>query len=104
MRVSLMSAALVHGVEERIKLTEADLKATQTPSGGPKEPEVSKLFRLVMKMQASDIHLKVGQPPMMRLRGDIRRMDMRVLTQEDMERLLLPALQPQHKKILDDEG
>src|SRR5262245_22893337 len=97
-------AALVHGVEERIKLTEADLKATQAPAGGPKEPEVNKLFRLVMKMQASDIHLKVGQPPMMRLRGDIRRMDMRVLTQEDMERLLLPALQPKHKKILDDEG
>jgi len=97
-------AALVHGVEERIKLTEADLKATQPTAGGPKEPEVNKLFRLVMKMQASDIHLKVGQPPMMRLRGDIRRMDMRVLTQEDMERLLLPALQPKHKKILDEEG
>jgi len=97
-------AALVHGVEERIKLTEADLKATQATPGGPKEPEVNKLFRLVMKMQASDIHLKVGQPPMMRLRGDIRRMDMRVLTQEDMERLLLPALQPKHRKILDDEG
>src|SRR5436190_18206548 len=97
-------AALVQGVEERIKLTEADLKATQAPAGGAKEPEVNKLSRLVMKMQASDIHLKVGQPPMMRLRGDIRRMDMRVLTKEDMERLLLPALQPKHKKILDDEG
>ena len=43
-----------------------------------------------MKHEASDLHLKVGQPPMMRLRGDIRRMDMRPLTQEDMERLLLP--------------
>src|SRR5436190_14621890 len=97
-------AALVQGVEERIKLTEADLKATQTPTGGPKEPEVNKIFRLVMKMQASDIHLKVGQPPMMRLKGDIRRVDMRALTQEDMERLLLPGLQPKHRKILEDEG
>ncbi len=57
-----------------------------------REPEVNKLFRLVMKHQGSDLHLKVGQPPMMRLRGDIRRMDMRPLTQEDMERLLLPCL------------
>ena len=69
-----------------------------------KEPEVNKLFRLVMKHQGSDLHLKVGQPPMMRLKGDIRRMDMRPLTQEDMERLLLPALSPRQRKILDEEG
>src|SRR5258708_22061457 len=59
-----------------------------------KEHEVNKLFRMVMKYEGSDLHLKVGQPPMMRLRGDIRRMEMRPLTQEDMERLLLPLLQP----------
>jgi twitching motility protein PilT len=69
-----------------------------------KEPEVNKLFRLVMKHQGSDLHLKVGQPPMMRLKGDIRRMDMRPLTQEDMERLLLPALNARQRKILDEEG
>jgi twitching motility protein PilT len=69
-----------------------------------KEPEVNKLFRMVMKHEGSDLHLKVGLPPMMRLRGDIRRMDMRPLTQEDMERLLLPHLKPNHRKILDEEG
>lgn len=69
-----------------------------------KEPEVNKLFRMVMKHEASDLHLKVGQPPMMRMRGDIRRVDMRPLTQEDMERLLLTVLKPHHRKILDDEG
>lgn len=71
---------------------------------GPNEPEVNKLFRLVMKMEASDLHLKVGQPPMMRLRGDIRKTDMKPLTQEDMERLLLPHLRPNHRKILEEEG
>ncbi len=69
-----------------------------------KEPEVNKLFRMVMKMEGSDLHLKVGLPPMMRLRGDIRRMEMRPLTQEDMERLLLPLLDPKKRKILDEEG
>jgi twitching motility protein PilT len=69
-----------------------------------KEPEVNKLFRMVMKHEASDLHLKVGQPPMMRLRGDIRRVDMRPLTMEDMERLLLSILTPRLRKILDDEG
>src|SRR3954452_15458711 len=69
-----------------------------------KEPEVNKLFRMVMKFEGSDLHLKVGQPPMMRLKGDIRRMEMRPLTQQDMERLLLPTLSPKQRKILDDEG
>jgi twitching motility protein PilT len=71
---------------------------------GPNEPEVNKLFRMVMKFEASDIHLKVGQPPMIRLRGDIRRTDMKPMTQEDMERLLLPNLKPAHRKILEEEG
>ena len=71
---------------------------------GPKEPEANKLFRMVMKLQASDLHLKVGQPVMMRLRGDIRRMDMKPMTQEDMERLMYPVMTPKQRKILDDEG
>jgi twitching motility protein PilT len=76
----------------------------KSPAELKKEPAVNQLFRLVMKHEASDLHLKVGQPPMMRLRGDIRRMEMRPLTQEDMERLLLPTLTPKQRKILDEEG
>jgi twitching motility protein PilT len=80
----------------------------QVPTNGPaevkREPEVNKLFRMVMKLEASDIHLKAGQPPMMRLKGDIRRMDMPALSQEHMERLLMPLLKERHKKILEEEG
>lgn len=76
----------------------------RTPADVKKEPEVNKLFRMVMKHEASDLHLKVGQPPMMRLRGDIRRADMRPLTQEDMERLLLPLLNTRQRTILEEEG
>jgi twitching motility protein PilT len=69
-----------------------------------KEPEANKLFRMVMKHQASDLHLKVGQPPMMRLKGDIRRAEMKPLTQEDMERLMYPLLNQRQRRILDEEG
>jgi twitching motility protein PilT len=82
----------------------ATAEVDRVPAEVRKEPEVNKLFRMVMKHEASDLHLKVGQPPMMRLRGDIRRMDMRPLTQEDMERLLLTQLKESHRKILDEEG
>src|SRR5436309_14868149 len=80
------------------------LAEPRVPAEVRKEPEVNKLFRMVMEHEASDLHLKVGQPPMMRMRGDIRRMKMRPLTQEDMERLLITQLQPKHRKILDEEG
>jgi twitching motility protein PilT len=68
------------------------------------EPEVQKIFRMCMKLQASDIHLKVGQPPMFRLRGDIRRTELKPVTQEDMERMFHPIMTPKQRKILDDEG
>jgi len=57
-------------------------------------------------MESSDIHLKAGRPPMMRLKGDICPMDenMKPLSPEDMERLLLPLLKERHRKILDKEG
>jgi twitching motility protein PilT len=76
----------------------------RSPAEVRREPEVNKLFRMVMKHEGSDLHLKVGQPPMMRLKGSIRRMEMRPLSQEDMERLLLPNLAEKHRKILDEEG
>ena len=81
-----------------------DIKVHAEHKDRRREPEANKLFRMVMKLQASDLHLKVGQPPMVRLRGDIRRTEAKPLTQEDMERMLLPLLSPRQRKILDDEG
>ena len=73
----------------------ADAAFTGTPPGpepkGPaarREPEVNKLFRMVMKHEGSDLHLKVGLPPMMRLRGDIRQMQMDALSEEEYERFV----------------
>ena len=85
--------------------TSTPLSAPTAPvMPGGKEPEVNKLFRMAMKHEASDLHLKAGQPPMMRMRGEIARMDMRPLSAEDMERLLLPLLNQNQRRILDEEG
>src|SRR3974377_1174139 len=83
---------------------EDELRSEKAPVEARREPEVNKLFRMVMKHEGSDLHLKVGLPPMMRLKGDIRKMDMRPLTQEDMERLLLPLLDERQRRIFDEEG
>ncbi len=89
------------------RVATAEARAAEEPRADGRrthEPEVNKLFRAVMKFQASDLHLKVGQPPMMRLRGDIVKLNAPPLTQEDMERLLLPNLKEKHRKILEEEG
>src|SRR5438067_5788683 len=74
------------------------------PAVARREPEVNKLFRMVMKHQASDLHLKVGLPPMMRLRGVITKMNAPPLTQEHMEKLLRPTLTERLLRIFEDTG
>lgn len=69
-----------------------------------REPEINKLFRMVMKHEGSDLHLKAGLPPMMRLRNAIRHMEMRPLGSDDMERLVYPILSDRSKKQLEDDG
>ncbi len=69
-----------------------------------REAEINKLFRMVMKHEGSDLHLKVGAPPMMRLKGVIRQMEMRPLTQEDMERLVTPIVGQFHRNQIEQTG
>lgn len=69
-----------------------------------REPKINVLFRTVMKYEASDLHLKVGLPPMMRLKGVIRRMDAPPIGEEQMERLFYEIMNPRLRKTLDDTG
>lgn len=68
------------------------------------EPEANKLFRMCIKYQGSDLHLKVGLAPSMRLAGVLRQMQLPPLTTSDMERLMYPLLNHRQRDILDDEG
>ncbi len=70
----------------------------------PNEPEANKLFRMVMKYKGSDLHLKVGLAPAMRLAGVLRQMQLPPLTGAEMERLMFPLLSPRQKQILEDTG
>lgn len=82
----------------------AELEDQKAPAEAPREPEVNKLFRMVMKHEGSDLHLKVSLPPMMRLKGLIRQMDMPALSQEQMERLLYPIMSQKQRETLEQTG
>ena len=82
----------------------ASVIETETVESGFNEPEVNKLFRMVMKYKGSDLHLKVGLSPSLRLSGVLRQMQLPPLSAQDMERLLYPCLTPRQRSILEDEG
>ncbi|MCR4318057.1 MAG: PilT/PilU family type 4a pilus ATPase [Planctomycetes bacterium] len=56
------------------------------------EKDIHKLFKLMHKYNASDLHLKVGSQPLMRIKGLIREVELTTLSGEDIQRLVYDIL------------
>lgn len=69
-----------------------------------KELEIDKLFRACVKLEASDLHLKVGNPPMVRIDGSLRPMNRGPMDDEEMVRLCFPMMTERNRKIFDHDG
>ena len=84
--------------------------ASEAPAGvrssqGPRAPlEIDRLFEALVKLQGSDLHLKVGQPPFMRVKGALQPLKAPKLDDEQMQRLCLPMLDERQRKILEHDG
>jgi twitching motility protein PilT len=55
---------------------------------------IDDLFDIIVQNKASDLHLQEGQPPKMRLHGDIRAIRPEVLTTSEMEQMLSEVAGP----------
>jgi twitching motility protein PilT len=66
--------------------------------------EIDRFFEALVKLQGSDLHLKVGQPPFLRVKGALQPVKAPRLDDADMERLCLPLLDERQKKILEVDG
>jgi twitching motility protein PilT len=66
--------------------------------------EIDKLFRALVKLEGSDLHLKVGQPPYVRVRGSLRPMNRGPIETAEMNRLCVPLLDERRRKIFDETG
>lgn len=69
-----------------------------------RELEINKIFRQLIKHNGSDLHLTVGKPPILRVRGTLRELQMPSITHEDMARLCFPMMDARNKRIFEDEG
>jgi twitching motility protein PilT len=69
-----------------------------------KELEIDKLFRACVKLEASDLHLKVSKPPMVRVDGTLRPMNRSPIEDEEMVRLCFPLMNERNRKIFERDG
>lgn len=70
-----------------------------------REPlEVDKIFKALVKLEGSDLHMKVGQPPMVRVKGELRPLNRPPIDNEEMVRLLVPMMDDRNLEIFDREG
>ena len=66
--------------------------------------EVDKIFQALVKLEGSDLHMKVGSPPMVRIKGELRALNRGPIDSEEMIRLLLPMMDDRNRKIFRKEG
>lgn len=76
------------------------------PIESKKQPEnkLDKYFRAAVKNRASDLHLKVGQPPKLRMQGQLKDTTAEVLTEQKIEELIFEIIKPHQKKFFTEHG
>ena len=69
-----------------------------------KELEIDKLFRALVKLEGSDLHLKVGLPPYVRVAGTLRPLNREPIDDDEMIRLIFPLMDERNRRIFDENG
>jgi twitching motility protein PilT len=66
---------------------------------------VPQLLRFAVAQKASDIHLSAGEPPMLRVHGEMYRVDVPPLSKDDTHRLIFEVMNDSQRRTfaLDDE-
>jgi twitching motility protein PilT len=69
-----------------------------------KDLPVNKLFRAIIEQNGSDLHLQVGKPAIIRVRGTLRPLAMPPIGEEQMKELLFPMMDERNKEIFMNTG
>lgn len=85
------------------------MAATVDPSlekytGKKRELEIDKLFRTLVKLEGSDLHLKADRPPFVRVNGSLRPLNRGPIDDEEMVRLCIPMMDERNRRIFEETG
>jgi twitching motility protein PilT len=64
---------------------------------------ISALLRFAAAQKASDLHLSAGEPPMLRVHGEIRRVDVPPLTAEEAHRLVFDVMNDAQRRVFQEQ-
>ena len=64
--------------------------------------DVAQLLSFAVKNNASDLHLSGGVPPMIRVDGDIKRVNMTALTNQDVKSMVYDIMNDNQRKDYDE--
>jgi twitching motility protein PilT len=64
---------------------------------------IGSLLRFAVQQKASDLHLSSGEPPMMRVHGDMMRVDRPALSAEDTHRMIFDVMSDAQRKAFQDK-
>ncbi len=68
------------------------------------EIEINKIFRQAITHEASDVHLQVGRPPVLRLKGTLRELQMDPIDEEQMIDLTFAMMDQRNLNIFHRDG
>ena len=60
---------------------------------------INKLFRAMIDINGSDLHLQVGKPAILRVKGALKPLDMPIITEEQMKEWCMPMMDERNKEI-----
>jgi len=66
--------------------------------------DVAQLLSFAVKNSASDLHLSAGVPPMIRVDGDIKRINMPALTHKDVNSMVYDIMNDKQRKDYPEAG
>jgi len=65
--------------------------------------DISEILTFVKEQGASDLHISSGEPPIIRIHGDIQKMDIPSLSQEEVHTMLYQILNDQQLKLFESD-
>jgi twitching motility protein PilT len=68
------------------------------------ELEIDKLFKALVKLEGSDLHLKVGKPPYVRVKGSLRPLARGPIEDEEMVRMIFAMFDDRRTEIFEESG
>jgi len=64
--------------------------------------DISELLIFAVKQNASDVHLSAGEPAMVRIHGELRKLEMKPLPQDEVHRMVYDILNDQQRKMFEE--